>query len=327
MAAILRGARYQAVRVRAGAGLEQFGLVRSWIASTREHTVGPSFRFLRESLAEAAPPGPALPAAALLIEGWATAASYHLARRLAKDGRLDIETLVSEGRLPGNRRRWLEAALAGLEQSGLLQRSGSSRIVSDVDLPQPEIIFSTLAAQHPERAPELLLAASVGAALKRFGLGHGALTAPSEGAVDAYEMRSPSVVGAASALGARLSRIIPPGSAEFALRVLQVGVGPATSETLRFAAGRGARVTILDLDAPRLERARLNCGDGPSAAFCGDLEALPESGFDLVVSAGGLSRLAARRGDLGRLAKKCAEGALIIAVEPAPSLFRDLTLV
>ncbi len=139
-------------------------------------------------------------------------------------------------------------------------------------------------------------------------------------------MRSPSVVAAARALGVRLSRIRRPEAFGFALRVLQIGVGPATSETLRFAAGCGARVTVLDLDPPRLERARLKHGEGTDVSFCGDLDALPDRSFDLIVSAGGLSRLAARSGAFGRLAEKCAADALIMAVEPIPSLFRDLTV-
>src|SRR5271166_7095152 len=89
---------------------------------------------------------------------------------------------------------------------------------------------------------------------------------------------------------------------------------------------RSLPLSILDSNAQHLERARINRGDGTNAEFCGDLESLPDCGFDLVVSAGGLSRLAANRGGLSRLAQKCAAGALIIAVEPTASLFRDLTL-
>ena len=152
------------------------------------------------------------------------------------------------------------------------------------------------------------------------------MTPPSEGSLEAYELRSPSVLAAARALGARLSGLRFSQSAGFALRVLHIGVGAAISETIRFATQWGARVTVLDLDPPRLERARLKYGEGTEISFCGDLDTLPDFGFDLVVSAGGLSRLAARDGAFGRLAQKSATDGLIIAIEPVPSFFRDLTL-
>jgi acyl transferase domain-containing protein/NADPH:quinone reductase-like Zn-dependent oxidoreductase/acyl carrier protein len=325
LAATLRGARYQSVRVRSAATLEQFGLVRTWIPSTREHAARAHLADFRGCPATEPHAAAQLPPAALLIEAWATVASYHLAHRLAKDGALDLDALAARGRLQG-RRRWLESALAGLEKSGLVYRSGSVLRLSDEALPQTRDVFSALAAQHPERAPELLLAASVGALLHDFGEECAELTPPAQVAVEAYELRSPSVVAAARTLGARLSKIRRQEGSGFALRVLQIGSGPVTSETMRFAAGCGARVTVLDLDPPRLERVRLKYGDGTDASFCGDLDALPDRSFDLIVSAGGLSRLAAGAEAFGRLARKCAADALITAVEPIPSLFRDLTV-
>ena len=107
----------------------------------------------------------------------------------------------------------------------------------------------------------------------------------------------------------------------YALRVLLLGVGPAAFEALRFAARQRARLTIFDPDARRLERVRLNHGGASDVSFCADLNALADAGFDLVLSAGGLSRLAGEGDTLSRLAAKCAEGALMVAVEPTPSLF------
>ena len=228
--------------------------------------------------------------------------------------------------MPVGRRRWLESALAGLEQSGLARRVGPVFRLNEEALPRTPDIFAALAAQHPERAPEVLLAASVGESLHDFGKEGAELTPPTEGFIEAYLLRSPSAVAAARALSARLSGVRPPEGPVFALRVLQIGVGPAMSETLRFAAGCCGRVTLLDPDPARLERARLKYGEGTVASFCDDLDALPDHSFDLIVSAGGLSRLAARGAALRRLAEKCALDALILAVEPAPSLFRDLIL-
>ncbi len=323
LSAVLRGARYQAMRGRADLSLAQTGLVRTWIPAAAPISVAEPGCNLRvaakESRAE-----PELPPDAVLIEGWASAAAFDLARALSVNGVVDIEELVVTGRLSPERRRWAESLFAALLTSGLVAREGGAYRIGDQAMPSPEAVFFSLAAQHPHRATEILLAARMGATLRDFGRGVGALTAPPEAAREAFELRSPCALAAAKTLGARLDRIAESSPNAPALRILQIGNGPTTVETLRFAAASGAAVTILDTDARRLERARISHGHAPETTFCGDLDALPESGFDLVVSAGGLSRLCANRGALPRLLEKCASNAALIAVEPAPSLFQDL---
>ena len=176
LAATLRGSRYQRVRVRGGANLEQFGLVRDWLLSTREYIPAARSFELQTSAAEPAA-GSHLPAAAFLIEAWATTAAYHLARQLAQDGTIDPEALVLLGRLPPGLRYWIEAALAGLEQSGLAHRSGASLRLHDEALPPAHDVFSAIASQFPDRAPELLLAASIGASIEALGKNGGKLDA------------------------------------------------------------------------------------------------------------------------------------------------------
>ena len=323
LAAILRGARYQAVRRRANAGLEQLGLVRTWISSPGNDAVAPD---LRGRLTDEPDNEADFSEASLLIEGWATTAAFQLARQLATDNFVDVDALILEGRLPAERRFWLEAVFADLEQSGLMERVGPLRRLIGQALPAPNAVHWTLATQHPDRAPELLLAAHAAAVLRDLGEGTGDLISPSDGAVDAYELRSPSVIAAARVLGAQLRKIANLEVSDLGLRVLQIGAGPATSEAVRFASGHGVRLTIFDSNPRRLERARLSHGRAPETSFSSDLDGLSGSNFDLVVSAGGLSRFAAKPDALTRLVEICAQGALIIAVEPSPSLFNDLVL-
>ncbi|MGO9422076.1 beta-ketoacyl synthase N-terminal-like domain-containing protein, partial [Roseiarcus sp.] len=320
LVATLRDARYQAGRTRAPARLSGLGFAAHWIPATAEFARRAPLEGWRNIVARE-PQFPAeLGGAALLLEGWATAACFKLAHGLARDDVLDLDELVAEGRLPEARGAWAETVFSSLEQSGLIRRSGDILRPSDLELPSPDAVFSALAAQHPERAPELLLAAGAAETLQALAAGQDA-RGPSDGAVEACELRSPSATAAARALGRRLEKMAPAEGDGTALRILQVGVGPAGSELIRFAAARSARLTLLDLDARRLERARLSHGDVREAAFCGDLDALPDGGFDLIVSAGGLSRLSAGRDALARLACKCAFGAVLMAVEPTPSLF------
>ena len=116
LAATLRGAKFKLSRIGAASSFTQFGLVRTWIPATGELVGRARSGRLSERLASVADAEVAMPAASLLIEGWATAASYQLARRLAKDGVLDLDALIMEGRLPSGRRRWAETVFAGLEQ-------------------------------------------------------------------------------------------------------------------------------------------------------------------------------------------------------------------
>jgi acyl transferase domain-containing protein/NADPH:quinone reductase-like Zn-dependent oxidoreductase/acyl carrier protein len=324
LAATLYGARYQVARVRTSAAIAKSGLVKLWIPATAELNGAVSWARSLELLRGAPLDEIRLSPDVMLIEGWATAAAFELARALAVGGLVDIDALVVKGRLPRERRRWAEAVFAALEQSGLLERVGSAFRLAQIEVPRPDAVFRALAAQHPHRAAELLLAARIGAVLRDYGAATGALAGAPAGAVEAFEQRSLSAVAAAKELGARLETIAASAPRRLALRVLQIGCGAGLSETLAFAGRHSARLTIFEVDARALERARLSYGHSPETAFCGDIEALADSGFDVVVSAGGLSRIGLERGAMTRLVEKCASNAILLAVEPARSLFRDL---
>ena len=139
----------------------------------------------------------------MLVEGWATAAAFELARDLAVDGLVDIDALVIKRRLPRERRRWAEAVFAALERSGLLERVGAAFRLAQIEMPTPDVVLRALAAQHPHRATELLLAARIGAVLRDYGAATGALLSAPAAAVEAFEHRSLSAIAAAKALGAR----------------------------------------------------------------------------------------------------------------------------
>ncbi len=319
------GVRCQAARPRTSARLSDLALAAQWIATTVDLTGSSPLEIRRNDSVRESTAGIDLSDVALMLEGWATAAAFEFARALATEGVIDLDALVPTGRLPESRRVWAESLFADLERSGLLERSGRVLRLNDLNLPSAQAVFSTIAAHHPERAPELLLAAGAGEALSALAAGAPDARGPSDGAVEGYDLRSVSATAAARTLEQRLEAIAPAEIDGVSPRILQVGVGAASSALLRFAAARNARVTLLDPDARRLERVRLAQGVS-EVSFCDDLDALPDSGFDLVVSAGGLSRLGYGRDELARLASKCAPGAALISVEPAPSLFHVVTL-
>ena len=299
--ATLRGVRCQAVRSRGPATLSDLGLTARWIPATAELAAHRSPAAGKTTCGSRGSRRADVAGTPLLLEGWATAAAFEFARALANDGGVvDIKAIFASGGLPEARRAWAETIFAELGRSGLMLRSGRVLRLADIALPPADAVFSTLAAQHPDRAPELLLAArrqrDAASPCGRRRRGRRSIDA----AVEGYELRSVSAVAAVRALEDRLETI-PAAAGGVALRVLLVGAGPATARLLRFAAARDARVTVFDADPRRLERDRLNHADSPEISFCGDLDGLADGEFDLVVSAGGFpARLRARSPGVSR---------------------------
>ncbi|MGO9697996.1 MAG: SDR family NAD(P)-dependent oxidoreductase [Xanthobacteraceae bacterium] len=323
--ATIRGARYQAVRGRVGQGLDRYALAPTWGPARTKDVGRPLYALLRGEPAVQPRTDTELSPATILIEGWATSVAYDFFAQLAEGGVVDVEALILSGRLPSRCRRWADAVLDFLEQSDLFERVGHEYHIIDAVLPKPDAIFAEIASRHPDKAPELLLAASVRGALRECADGKSLVFAPSDVTVEAYDLRSQSAAEAATALGDCLNLLRNAGNACQALRVLQIGVTAATHEALRFADQVNGSLTVFDPDSKRLERARLNHNRSDETTFCSDLAALPDSTFDIVISAGGLSRLAIDKGAFFQIIRKCAQACLLIAVEPKPSLFRALT--
>jgi phthiocerol/phenolphthiocerol synthesis type-I polyketide synthase C len=320
----LSGARYQPVRSRPAATLSLAGLVESWIPATGKLAgAAPAIGTELSEEPQFAPQVELRPEAAL-IEGWASAAAAELARDLSVDGLLDIDELILSGRLPSENRAWAQTIFSALEASGLLTRWGPSFRLKGQELPPAEAVLTSFAWQHPDRAAELLLAASVGAALQAFRSRRGGLVGASDAAREAYDLRSAPAAAAAKALSERLDFVLGAGAGARGRRILQVGYALSTARVARLAARCGARLTVFDSDARRLERARHRLGLSPEISFCDNLAGLEDHCFEFIVSSGGLSRLSVKRGALRQLARKGVANASLVAIEPAPSLFQSL---
>ena len=198
LAARIFGVRCQAARPRASSRLSDLALAARWVAAPVDLVGGLPLEIRETASAQESGAGPDLSDVALMLEGWATAAAFAFARDLATEGVIDLDTLVPSGRLPESRRVWAELILADLERSGLLERAGGRILrLNDVDLPSAQAVLSTIAAQHPERAADLLLAAGADEALRALIAGVADVKGPSDGAVDGYDLRSVSATAAA----------------------------------------------------------------------------------------------------------------------------------
>jgi len=327
----LRDARYQAVRAPLQGDLASHSVIQSLTlaeeptATRRDPSLTPDLlsRAAAPEIASAA--ARSLPADLVLIEGWATAAAFRLASSLASANRIAPQALIASGRFPAARRGWLANLLKGLADSGLAEPDGEAYLLApDLDLPDPDEILQSLSAEHPRRSAELLLAARTGAAMDALANGRTQIGRLSESATESFEIGSLSVVAGADLLADLFRRLAEHWPRDRALRILQIGHGPLSSHTVGLALRHGARVTIFEPDLGRLERARLAFARDARIVFLDSLDAVQNGGVDLIVAADALHRIAPQSVRLARIVETLAPEGLIAAIEPEPSLFRDL---
>ncbi|HWX14837.1 MAG TPA: SDR family NAD(P)-dependent oxidoreductase [Methylocella sp.] len=326
----LQGARYQAAR-RDSLDLTSQSLIQVAILADEPTAIRRKPALSLDTLAMAVVPetptaSESLPPDVILIEGWATAAAHRFIRALAAGGSIDPERLIAKGRLPPGWRVWLYKLLLALEKSGLVAAGPEQFVLAGNNtLPDPTQILQNIAAEHPRRSAELLLAARCNAIME--SLTRGDEPAPiAQSVFESFETGSVSVAAAADLLASLLRPTIEAWPRDRALRILQIGHGPLSRHAVALTQSKEARLTIHDPNPLRLERARLAFAGKPCISFADSLEQVPKSSADLVIAADALQRLAPGKEQLARLVETMAPGGLIAAIEPAPSLFRDLVL-
>ena len=332
---VLRAARCQAVPTRRPVSLEAAGLVElpqlldgSLTAGGGGAAVGVAdvlawVRALTSASADTAPDN-----AVRLLEGWAVAASYEIATALAADSRIDPDLLVASGRLSGELRNWFVNLLIQLEAAGLAKREDDGWLLhQEAFLPTSASVIALLARELPSRAGELLVASAISAWVARISAERIA-SMPSDpllssAVLDFFEASSVSVRRS----GEMLSRLVEsldgfwPGNR--ALRILQIGVGAVPALLRTNSSDRSLLLSVFESDRRRLENARSALTRAGNVSFIETIAAIQPQSYDLIVSAEGLhSRDPGVT--LGVLRKALAARGLLIAIEPLPSLFRDL---
>jgi acyl transferase domain-containing protein/NADPH:quinone reductase-like Zn-dependent oxidoreductase/acyl carrier protein len=267
-----------------------------------------------------------MPAAFVLMEGWATAVGWEMFQRCAENSTINISACVKSGQLPPFAQAWAENLLTAFTQSGLIAEGPFGwRLCEQGELPNQDVIFQTLAADHPEHSAELLLMAWTNAIVSSFGSVENQITVPQipAAAIESFELGGVQQRAAASFLINLLSDPSQHWPKDRGLRILQLGYGPLSHQIVPLAKSKGAELTILEPDKKRLERARLFFRHGESVKFEDALEHLQESGFDLVIAADALYRIFSDHQQWPKLLKVFSADAVFCAVEPSPSLFRD----
>src|SRR6185503_677042 len=107
------------------------------------------------------------------------------------------------------------------------------------------------------------------------------------------------------------------------LRILVVGYGQMAHRIAVHAEHNVAQLTVLEPDARRFERAK-HAFDDPEINLITTAEGIPAASYDIVMAAGALNRVAQTRQAMLEVAHALSPGGLLLGVEPAPSLFRDI---
>ena len=274
----MREARFQAIRTsRTTDAVRQTIYQTSVLASEPTAARGDkalTVQILRRGIKRGAAPGE-MTEDFVLLEGWATALALQTARDLATANFIDVDALVVTGRLPAAARPWLEAMLVSLDRSGLCHKDRLGRHIDpDVELPDPDEIMRTIAAEHQSLSAEMLLASSAVTAIRTIVAGNGAkLGRPlSIKVIDGFELGSSKVHASAITIIDMLRASVPAWPRDRAMRILQVGFGPLTNLAVVFADETQARLTVFDPDRRRLERARMALADRGDIGFIAKIE-------------------------------------------------------
>ena len=264
----------------------------------------------------------------LLLEGWATSFAFQLARKLAgRKSVIDVERLVQSGRLAQSAKPWLLSVVYALEASGLAKAADPGwKLKIDAKLPDPRTILQALAREHADRAPELLLASRLTSMISRLSATDLDLFSASpftNTALDNYDLGSSLSARSSEQARASFAILDRERANKQMLRILVAGYGQLAHRMATHAEHNFAQLTVFEPDARRFERAK-HAFDDPEINLINTTEGIPAASYDVVMAAGALNRVAQTRQTMLELAHALSPGGLLLAVEPAPSLFRDI---
>lgn len=269
--------------------------------------------------------------ARLLFEAYLAARAY--AALSAMPQPIRGEGLVEAGIVARDAQPLLAWLLWLMERHGAAAQSADGWRLADNDmLPDAEVIWRTILADHPDLAPELALAASGDlAALLRGGAADAGLPAS---LVEQFLYASVSGRRGLELLCGTVRKIVDAWPAGRPLRLLEIGAGGGalTRKLLAAVGRRQGTLTYVASDPdsqsiPRLAAATASI-DGASAEQWDPRapgSSPPAGRFDLVVSMHGLTRLEPDANALERVRDLLAPGGLVLTVEPEPNEAWDVT--
>lgn len=331
--AVLRGARCHAIPLRRTRAIADTAVVESMrfvsgeVSGERGVNVMPA-----EILAEAKKGGfgvarqEVVADSALLVEGWATAAAHEILRGLSTKNRINVDMLVESGRLAQDHKPWLHNLLIQLEVAGLATEEGPGiwKVIPDRSLPRSADVANSLLEEQPQLGAEILIAGAISglaAQVKKDGK-LSDLRVMTPAVVEFYEYSSRATRDASEVLWKILSTAKDLWPQRRTLRILQIGDAPI-ADLMASAKPDSIELTLLEEASGALDRARRRLSLFANVSVVDAAAQSPDGSFDLVISAHGLHRLPGKL-NLDSIRALLAPRGLFVAIEPNPSLFKDL---
>jgi NADPH:quinone reductase-like Zn-dependent oxidoreductase/acyl carrier protein len=329
--ATLRGVRCQAVPVRRSNALETVAflessepadgsvLERSGLQTTLDDIVD-KVNLLSPPETKTSPRSESMQ----LLDGWAMMVVYEIMSALAEQNIIDLDRLIQSGRVSAPLRSWITMLLSKLTVAKLAQQRNASWTLSqNPSLPSSASIIKELAAKHPERAGELLIAAEItglaGSLRSKPAANLDAEFCLSKISVDFYDAAAPSVAASSKMLLQVLQQTMEPWPRDRSIRVLQIGIGPLIQELLKWP-NASLALTVFEPDRRKCEKAKTSLANIGNVRV---IDTLDSSVYDLIVATEALHLLPLTT-IVADLRNVLAPSGLLLAIEPQPSLFREL---
>ena len=216
-----------------------------------------------------------------------------------------------------------------LETKGLVvDDQGRLALAENCSLPPVGTVVRSLISRHPTMASEAAGLARIGDIVRRVVAGDATVSDELESAHwRQLDVAARQIALLRGAVLARLQSALGAADSRHLLRLLVIGAGHAPQLVDLFAAFPNLDTLVTDIDADRLERARVGLGDDAPRLRClpwSELDSLPAASVDLVAAIDALSEVAAASDGLGRLRRVLRPGAPLIAGELAPSVYWDI---
>ena len=266
----------------------------------------------------------------LVLDTGARSIAYRAVKALiGSETAFSISELVSGGRLAASSWPLFSQLLLALSDAGLAQETEQGWTLSNnPDLPSTSELVDLLLTRYPSWIAEATCLArlpDVLPTLLRDGLETGA--GFSSALIDHLERGSPEILRLADIISRTTLDLIERWPTRSPLQILVVGIEnlPLAARLSTSVSKRHGKIVVTDIRGDYRDAIRTSPFDSSELRVTDWDEAIqPSAGYDLVLAAGSLHRVAAAPGRLDVLLQSLrAEGALL-AAEPSPSTFADL---
>ncbi|MEP1442334.1 MAG: type I polyketide synthase [Hyphomicrobiales bacterium] len=270
----------------------------------------------------------------LLLDAAAQRIAFGAASSLAEDGKLSFKSLLERGKLNPDDETRLSAFLTVLENAGFAEsgaEAGQWQLSEHVDLPDANIILSTVMRSYPDWAAECVMLSHVANHIERDGVADIEGSSAFEAAtLEQYYSSSPEMLDHIDAVSALVMEAIKLRPASQPVRILEIGNNSGGLSRRLLSLLDGVKWNLVCVGSNRRANGLLSLTttDLAQVEVMDTDEFLAEyddmAPFDLVVSANGLSIEPDLEQLLRAACRKTSAAGRFIVSESTPSTLSEV---